>query len=131
MNYTDNKKEGFVLISALLFATVLAILALVILESLSLEPKMTYYFNQKELAFVAAEKDLKMKEMKIEKGLSADGSELIEDEICGVEFYRVTGNGKSRGVNVLLESYFAKKVLKTECKTSPDIIFGRQSWREL
>ena len=126
-----NKQGGMILILALILMLLLSLLMLSAIETSLLETKMSNYDSNKMQTFYRAENLLIQYEQKIAQGEKTASAEIIDNDICGITFYRITVAEKRNGASSILQSTFAKIGDITHCDPKPIIQQGRQSWRLL
>ena len=125
------KQTGMIFIVVMLFVFILSLLTMSELESTLLETKMSNYDSNKMQTFYRAENLLIQYEQKIAQGEKTASAEIIDNDICGITFYRITVAEKRNGASSILQSTFAKIGDITHCDPKPIIQQGRQSWRLL
>ena len=125
------KEKGMVLLTVLLFMTMISILVLAMLDTSLLETKMSNnYLNKIQLSYLAEAK-LKQNERATLSNQISAGAELMQ-QICGVDFYRVIVEmNDASGSKIKLQSTVAKVGDVSKCDPKPRIQTGRQSFREI
>lgn len=133
MKTRSTKQNGVILIIALLFTTVLTLLALSILQKGVLESKMTSYISEQDTTLAELEKDLLKEEEKIKSAASSNkiteisSLEITKDShVCGFRFYRT----KVTKINsdIIAQSTYALENKDEKCDSKPNVKAGRQSW---
>jgi len=127
---------GFVLVTVMLFLSILSLLAFSVLEVCLLENKMSVFYQDKINSFYIAEEYLLQAERQILDGKLITNANIeindINSGICGVSFYRLNARADCRGVKSILRSTLAKVGDIGNCNPKPDIVSGRQSfWIEV
>jgi len=133
MKMRPTKQNGVVLIIALLFTTVLTLLALSILQKGLLESRMTSYISKQDIDLAELEKDLIKEEEKIKSTISSNkvteisSLEITKDlHVCGFKFYRAKVTKINSGI--IAQSTYAIENKDEKCDPKPNVKAGRQSW---
>lgn len=129
--------SGFILIVAMLFLSILSLLAFSMLEVNLLENKMSAFFQDKVQSFYQAEEYLSQAEEQINAGgLPANANVSFNDITssisgvpCEVIFYRLKATANHRGTESVLWSTFLKVRGDTRgCNSRSKVVTGRQSF---
>jgi hypothetical protein len=124
-----NRESGFILVTTMLFLLVLNLLAFSALEVGLLESKMSSFYRDKVESFYKAENKLLQLEGELGGDQELDNIKVIDTNICGVTFYRLSVNSKYRSAKTCLEAIFAKIDETKICDPKLDkSIAGRQSF---
>lgn len=123
-------EKGMVLIIVMLFLLIISFLAINLLNTSLLETKMSNYYYNKTHAFYIAENNLEKYELEILEGKikSAEITEIVDANVCGATFYRITACAKYNEVLSILQSTFAKIGDPSKCNKTLNIKPGRQSF---
>lgn len=123
---------GMVLITTMLFVTLLSMLAITLLQTNLLVTKISNYNRDQIRAKYLAEVNLKKYETEILEGKpEANHVRIIDSkDICGVIFYEVNASATYGLASVKLQSTFAK-VDAANCNPKPNIQTGRLSFKEI
>ena len=122
---TSKLQKGMVLISALLFITILSLLVISIAEIGLLETKMSKSYQDKTQAFYNVLSEITSNEQKLLTNQKSKFVQINDLGVCGVTFYRIdivktVGNASSEIV-----SNFAKFGDFSKCDKMPAFNEGR------
>jgi len=112
----------------MLFLLVTSLLSVGLLNMVCLEDRVGIYYQDKIRAFYSAENILLSTEEKVIAGDNVSGAVIVEADICGVTFYRLTVASSYHGAQSILQSVIAKTGDFSSCIEKPKIIAGRQSF---
>lgn len=123
-----SKQEGFVLLTTLLFTTLLTMITVSIVESSLLVSKVSNYYGEAFIAFYRAERALAQSEAALLRGEVVGNFKKIESE-CGVDYYLGVARGVYKDAVVNLQSTVAVVDSAVHCDLPPKVNrSGRQSW---
>lgn len=131
MTLVKQNQTGFVLVATMLFLAVLNLLIISCIEVALFETRMSQNFKNKMLAFYEAQNNLIIYEQDLLQGKINSSVYVIPSNACGVIFYKVFAEGKYGKAKSKLQSTYAIMSGESHCFKKTNIIFGRQSWREL
>ena len=123
-----HNNDGFILVVMMLFLLVASLLAVSGLNMNLLEDRMNIFYQDKIRSFYQAENLLLDAERKILSGVETNDIPIIDMDICGVTFYRLTVEAEYHGAKSSLQSIFAKAGDFKNCSFKPNISSGRQSF---
>lgn len=118
--------SGFVLVTALLFTSVLTILGLSLLESSILENRMFLAYYEKMKSFYLAEKQLI--ELESRGCFGSENVEIIDAGICGMVFCQISAQAKFKRSKTVLKSIIAEDYGSKKCSSKVLVKPGRQSF---
>lgn len=122
-------ESGVILISVLVFLTILSCVILSALEISLLETKMAKYSEEEWQAYYAAQTKLVAEEKTIFTGnLGRDVALIDNHSICGVAFYKVNVSATVNTAVRHLMSTVAKVDTSANCNPKPVLKKGRQSF---
>jgi Tfp pilus assembly protein PilX len=120
-----------VLLTVLLFLTMISVLVLAMLDTSLLETKMSNNYLNKMQLFYSAEAKLKQNERAILSNQIPAGAELMQ-QICGIDLYQVIIEmNDTTSSKIKLQSTVAKVGDISKCDPKPKISAGRQSFRKI
>ncbi len=134
-------QRGTILVTALLYLSVISLLVVSALEVSFLETKMSNYFYDEAYAFQNAESALTAGEASVtldqNEGEGASGADghyrfiKMSNSECDLEYFQVYAFGTHLNAKVNLESVMAVPKHSEDCQAQPPVVRHRVSWHEV